>query len=332
MRPVVLTLALIAGLGVAGAVAVVGLGLYNVSARVGHLPGVSWVLHTTFRNSVRLRAGTAEDMPPLDNPELIALGAGHYATACAPCHAEPGGVRTATMRALVPVPPPIEEAVLHWDPNELHWIVDNGIKMSGMPAWPVAERKDEVWAVVAYLAAIKAGEAPELPQAAPDTDPRAYCATCHGTLAGEVPRLDIQSPAYLAAQLHAYRSGARPSGIMAQAASVVPAELYRDLARYFAGRDRDAPEFDHRPERAARGAQLARKGTRDVPACLACHGREGRAEAKGPMLDGQHVPFLETQLTLWRDGVYAHDALMQSAARDLTDDDITALAQYFATR
>ena len=56
MRAVLLTLAVLAGLGLTGAAAVVTFGLYNVSAQVGHLPGVSWVLHTTFRNSVALRA------------------------------------------------------------------------------------------------------------------------------------------------------------------------------------------------------------------------------------------------------------------------------------
>ena len=56
MRQKLLVLAALAGLGLAGAAAVVGFGLYNVSAQVGHMPGVSWVLHTTFRNSVRLRA------------------------------------------------------------------------------------------------------------------------------------------------------------------------------------------------------------------------------------------------------------------------------------
>ena len=55
-RSALLTLAALAVAGALGAVATLFFGLYNVSFRVGHLPGVSWVLHTTFQNSVDLRA------------------------------------------------------------------------------------------------------------------------------------------------------------------------------------------------------------------------------------------------------------------------------------
>ena len=44
--------------------------------------------------------------------------------------------RTATMRAMVPVLPPIAEAARDWSAEELWWIVFNGVKMSGMPGWP----------------------------------------------------------------------------------------------------------------------------------------------------------------------------------------------------
>ena len=326
MRRVLLTLATLAALGLAGAGAVVGFGLYNVSAQVGHWPGVSWVLHTTFRNSVRLRAPAEEEVPPLDDPELIALGAGHYATACAPCHAAPGEGRSATMRAMVPAPPHIEEALAHWQPNELFWIVQNGIKMSGMPAWPVEDRADEVWPVVAYLDAVKREAAPALAQV---DGPQDYCSTCHVEVGGQVPRLDIHPPGYLEAQLEAYLSGERPSGIMGQAASSVPPESFAELAEYFAETADEGGAGD--PDLVETGEALARRGTRDVPACLACHGSDA-PRAKGPVLDGQHAEFIEVQLGLWRDGVYDYDPLMHAAARDLTEADIAALAAYFAGR
>ena len=124
MRAVFMTLAALAALGLTGAVAVVALGLYNVSAVAGHLPGVSWVLHTTFRNSVWLRAPSEEEVPELDDAELVALGAGHYATACVPCHGAPGQEASATMRAMVPRPPATRSEV------ELTW---PGRGVSNMP-------------------------------------------------------------------------------------------------------------------------------------------------------------------------------------------------------
>lgn len=369
MRRVFLTLAGLAALGLAGAGAVVGLGLYNVSAQVGHLPGVSWVLHTTFRNSVRLRAPSMDKAPRLDDPDLIALGAGHFATACAGCHAAPGQRRSATIRAMVPVPPDIQKAVAHWPPNELHWIVENGVKMSGMPGWPVTGRGDEVWAVVAYLVSLQNGAAPDLPQAGPTAV--TYCKTCHGPVRGPVPRLDILEPTYIETQLNAYLDAKRPSGIMAQATSLANKSEFGDLARALGANAPDAhqaggppalapsptqqepqtemhnqaptPDIGHTYDdmtgsrrsdensallNAPKGETLARRGTRDVPACLACHGPE--TSAKGPVLMGQPETFLENQLKLWKDGTYQHDKLMRAATRDLSEDEISALAQYFS--
>lgn len=331
MRSVLATLAVLAALALAGAGAVVGFGLYNVSARTGHLPGVSWVLHTTFRNSVRLRAPPVEAVPPLGDPDLIALGAGHYATACAPCHTVPGGQRSATVRAMLPEPPPIGEAVAHWRPNELHWIVENGVKMSGMPGWPVAERGDEIWAVVAYLEAVKDRSAPPVPSAT--LTGAAYCRSCHGRIGGPVPRLDLQDADYLSGQLDAYLSGKRSSGIMAQAVSLVPRESLDALAQEFAaGGEATTPSPDAEDGTAGAtngtGAQLASRGTRDVPACLACHG--GSEPRKGPVLFGQSQAYLSDQLRLWRDGINDHNPLMRAATRELTDDDIDLLSRYFA--
>ncbi|WP_375176024.1 c-type cytochrome [Pseudooceanicola sp.] len=324
MRAVLLTLVFLAGLGLAGAAAVVTFGLYNVSAQAGHLPGVSWLLHTTFRNSVALRAPSMEDAPPLDDPDLIALGAGHYATACAFCHAAPGEARAATAAAMVPAPPPIEEAVAQWEPNELHWIVENGVKMTGMPGWPVEERGDEVWAVVAYLVAIQNGQAPKLPEASEGV---AYCRTCHEAIAGPVPRLDILSATYIEDQLGLYATGVRPSGIMAQAVSVVEREDFAGLARELAA-STTAPTARAIAGDGAAGERLAKQGTRDVPACTACHNGEA---GKGPVLHGQSEAYLAQHLKLWREGTYQHNAKMLAAARDLSDAEIAALAAWFAS-
>ncbi|HLS18508.1 MAG TPA: cytochrome c, partial [Paracoccaceae bacterium] len=183
MRYVLLTIAGLAVIGLIGAGAVIGFGLFNVSARMGHLPGISWVLHTTFRNSVRLRAPDAAAVPMLTD-EMAAIGARHYDSACRPCHAAPGERQTWTMRSMEPAPPHITKAVEGWEPRHLFWISLNGVKMTGMPHWPAKQRQDEVWMMTAFLARIGTlgpGEYAELiaPPAA-DNPLVAYCATCHG--------------------------------------------------------------------------------------------------------------------------------------------------------
>ncbi|EAR49610.1 Class I triheme cytochrome c [Oceanicola granulosus HTCC2516] len=333
MRRVLLTLAALAALGLVGAAATVGIGLYNVSAQEGHWPGVRWVLHTTFRNSVELRAMPEDAVPDLSDPALAALGARHFASACAPCHAAPGADRTATMRAMLPVPPPIGQAVGEWSAAELHWIVYNGIKMSGMPAWPGREREAEVWPVVAYLQDVQAGDGalppppPELPADAPEH--AAYCAGCHGSIEGHVPRLDIQNAAYLLEELEEFREGSRQSGIMEHAASAVPEAALADLAAWFAAR----PATGTAGEGPREGAALAMRGTRDVPACSACHGPGAtRARPDIPLLEGQDRHYLAVQLRLWRDGVRHGSELMAAAARELSDAEIDLLAAWYAAQ
>ncbi|AZQ67481.1 c-type cytochrome [Silicimonas algicola] len=333
MKRALVIFSVIVALGLAVGIGVVGLGLYNVSATAGHLPGVAWVLHTTFKNSVSLRAPPENEVPLLDDPDLVALGAGHYATGCVPCHGSPDEPALAFSDAMLPEPPPIKLAIAGWSPNELHWVVENGVKMSGMPGWPAPERSDEVWAVVAYLEKVKEDDAPPLPKSTSEsiaTSSVAYCGSCHGTIDGLVPRLDIQDAEYLREELREYVTGVRLSGIMQQAASVVPVEDLPRLAEHFAATINEAP--DPLPVPVA-GERLANRGTREVPACTACHGPGASAdETLGPRLSGQHRAFLETQLRLWRDGVRTDSAKMVAAARALSDADIALLAKWYASQ
>ena len=51
-RTVVAVIGALALAGAIAGIAIVSLGLYNVSARKEHWPGVGWALHTTFENAV----------------------------------------------------------------------------------------------------------------------------------------------------------------------------------------------------------------------------------------------------------------------------------------
>ncbi|ETX16595.1 cytochrome C [Roseivivax halodurans JCM 10272] len=332
-------------LAVAGAVvgaSVVGFGLYNVSARSGHLPGVSWALHTTFRQSVERQAPPKSEVPEL-TPEMAALGARHFEAACAVCHSAPGRNRTATMEVMNPVPPHIEVASRNWDPEEFHWIVDEGVKMSGMPAWP-ADREPEVWPVVAFLMDVQDGMTGEEYEALTRMEGGSaegfeYCAACHGERGAtdnpHIPRLDILSAEYMSVALDAYARGARDSGFMEHAASEVPRETLADLAARFAEYQPSGDAGDM-SELAGEGRTLAyaEGGDSNVPSCRACHGPWPEPIKESfPALAGQHAPYLEAQLKLWRDGARGGgptQELMHSAARELSDEDIAALAAYYA--
>ncbi|MEH6775983.1 MAG: c-type cytochrome [Cereibacter changlensis] len=346
MRTVLKTTAALAGLALLAGLAVVFLGLFNTSARNGHLPLVAPVLHTTFRNSVELRAPPPSEVPELDEARA-ALGARHYDTACKMCHGAPGQPRSATIRAMVPQPPPIVETVSDWAPNELGWIVREGVKMSGMPGWP-STRDDEVWALVAFLTRVPGMTAENyarLTAPPPVQGPEGvtYCAGCHGAegIPGNphIPRLDILSTDYIALSLRSYAEGERQSGIMAQAVSLVPEQALADYVAHFAAFPAgDAPEAPADPgsglvERG-RALALATDASRKVPACSACHGPSREARSVAPRLAGQYAPYLDRQLRLWRDGLRGGGPranIMREAAARLTDEDIAALAAFYAS-
>ena len=140
--------------GVAGlAVAVFLLawsGIYNVAASTGHWAVVDWFLAFGMRNSVELRAN-AITAPALENPDLVRLGAAHFHGGCAFCHGAPGIPVSPIARQMLPSPPHLATSMRPWTDEELFWIVQHGIKYTGMPGWVALERTDEVWAIVAFL-------------------------------------------------------------------------------------------------------------------------------------------------------------------------------------
>lgn len=83
-------------------------------------------------------------------------------------------------------------------------------------------------------------------------------------------------------------------------------------------------------------ARLVRKGNpaRAITPCAACHGMtgKGRSNGKVPVLHGQNPTYLAAQLRDYRDGRRDNDVLkeMRFFAQKLTDDEINALADFYA--
>lgn len=339
MKRVFRTLVMLTALGIVGAAAVVGFGLYNVSARVGHFPKVSWILHTTYNQSVRLRAPAAEAIPKdINEWDRIKLGALHFQGACAFCHSLPGQLRSATAMSMTPRPPHITEATSNWEPQHMFWIVKNGVKMSGMPHWPAAERPDEVWSVVAYLNAVPEMTAQNQTELIGDTPGSAKCTACHGPKGRSensyVPRLDILTSDQITEALTQYRAGTRPSGIMREVTRDMSDVQIAEVATHFGSALTVLPVTRMPSTLTDAGAFLARRGTADVSACTVCHGPGREANAPiAPVLAGQSRDYLEIQLKLWREGLRGGGTranLMVKAAQDLDDDQIAALADWFA--
>ncbi|HEX7061189.1 MAG TPA: c-type cytochrome [Woeseiaceae bacterium] len=313
-------------------------GVYNVAASDDHWALTNWLIERVRVRSVATWSAFVDAPPPLEDPDLVGLGAAHFEGACTPCHSRPGDPRNAIVAAMLPPPPPLSRSVPELDTSEIFWIVKHGLKFTAMPAWPSRQRDDEVWAVTAFLLRLpdmsqqgyleasgvtRAGGTPksdaELAQSNESLS-LTECVRCHGDasrppLADLIPVLNGQPRAYLERALDEYAARQRESGIMQPVSSLLRPYERRRIAGWYAGleappkareesRAMRAPAGNDRTadrsEAIERGRTLAHEGDREqgLPPCLACHA--GRHPENFPTLAGQSAAYLESQLRVFR--------------------------------
>ena len=164
------------------------------------------------------------------------------------------------------------------------------------------------------------------------------CTACHGAEGNSVnplwPNIAGQHAAYIAAQLDAFKSGARKDPLMAPQSMMLADTDIANLAVYFESLPAAAmPVAD--PASVDKGEALYRGGDsgKGIAACMACHGPAGRGNpaANYPALQGQHAAYTEKQLRDYASGSRVSDGktrIMRDIAARLSDDDIKAIASY----
>jgi len=71
---------------------------------------------------------------------------------CSMCHLAPGMEITELHMGLYPQPPVFYQAEdEHDDIKDTFWVIKNGIKLTGMPAWGASHSDKEIWALVAFI-------------------------------------------------------------------------------------------------------------------------------------------------------------------------------------
>ncbi|MCH9675517.1 MAG: cytochrome c4 [Gammaproteobacteria bacterium] len=164
------------------------------------------------------------------------------------------------------------------------------------------------------------------------------CAACHGPDGNSVnpdwPKLAGQHGDYIAKQTMAIKNGeGRVNALMAPMVANLSAEDAADIGAYFATQTSTYAESVS-ADAAAIAAPLYRGGdaARGIPACMSCHGPDGRGNgpAKFPSLRGQHAKYTATQLMAYRDGTRTTGPMMLGIAKKLEPAEIEALAAYLA--
>jgi mono/diheme cytochrome c family protein len=102
----------------------------------------------------RITVGGRNDLNPLPpTPENIHAGQRNFTAYCMVCHGLDGqntGVPFADKMS-PPVPPLSSSNVQAYADGQLHWVVQNGIAPSGMPAAKGIFSDEEIWELVLYI-------------------------------------------------------------------------------------------------------------------------------------------------------------------------------------
>ena len=168
------------------------------------------------------------------------------------------------------------------------------------------------------------------------------CVACHGAdgmglAPAGFPRLAGISADYLSKQLHDFQSGKRVSPVMQPLAkSLTDQEITAVTTAIAAMPAPEVPAINRSSMPASLGEKLALRGAwdRQIPECVSCHGPGGVGVGSAfPPLANQPAMYLTAQLNAWRDGSRHNDPndLMGHIAKAMTEDEIKAVADYFAT-
>jgi mono/diheme cytochrome c family protein len=129
-----------------------GLLFLLISCQVSKPGGVESTIMKDIKQKMTI-GGKNDKNPLAATPANIKEGGGHFQHHCQICHGLDGhatGVPFAEQMS-PPVPDLSEKDIQGYTDGQLHWIIQNGIAPSGMPAWKGILEDDEMWKAVLYI-------------------------------------------------------------------------------------------------------------------------------------------------------------------------------------
>jgi len=131
---------------------VVGLVRRGIGTRDEPTPAEALAARTLKRLAMPRRASGLKNPLP-DSEGTVAVGRAHFADHCASCHGNDGKGETTLGRNLYPRAPDMTaSATQSLSDGEIYWVIENGIRLTGMPAWGKGgEQDEETWALVSFI-------------------------------------------------------------------------------------------------------------------------------------------------------------------------------------
>jgi mono/diheme cytochrome c family protein len=93
-----------------------------------------------------------EKNPFTPSPESLTEGREHFADHCATCHANDGTGQTEIGQNLYPKAPDMRlPRTQNLTDAEIFYIIQNGVRLTGMPAWGESHDADDTWKLVLFI-------------------------------------------------------------------------------------------------------------------------------------------------------------------------------------
>jgi mono/diheme cytochrome c family protein len=130
--------------------------LFSVSALPEPGKAETFVANGAKNWFVYRESRTARSKEPPITPADLDNAQNVYGSECSSCHGDDGRTPTDMGRGLYPRAPDLgSEEVQHWSNSELFWIIRNGIRLSGMPAFGKQLSEQETWSLVHHLRTLR---------------------------------------------------------------------------------------------------------------------------------------------------------------------------------
>src|SRR5271154_5516021 len=101
--------------------------------------------------TIPLEAGKMKNPLP-ETDEAVSQGQEVFLGSCAQCHGPEARGDTNLGRNMAPPAMDLTSAhVQHWSDAELFWIIQNGVRLTGMPSWKSSISDDDTWKLARFI-------------------------------------------------------------------------------------------------------------------------------------------------------------------------------------
>jgi mono/diheme cytochrome c family protein len=143
-------------LAFAGICAIAGLAYFTMSAKGFSARSQPTLLEAKVAECARAlampRSAKTLKNPIQNSAEVLAESRAHFADHCAVCHGNNGSGKTIFGAGLYPKPPDMRaEDTQSMSDGEIFYVIENGVRLSGMPAFGGQDTADGSWKLVDFI-------------------------------------------------------------------------------------------------------------------------------------------------------------------------------------